>query len=314
MLHPTAWYATRLTDAPHDAPSIRPQRASAAHASLPPSLRRCQWLAALLPAGFAAPIAIIQNFRTYAVFYTPSPAPSMGPSRSSRRSSSGALRTSSPRCPRRRSTTRYLLECSAPSRDAARAATASLTARRPRSLAQVLPAVWARRQRRPRLLRPVRALRLRPPPHVGGGGLHLRPVGRLLEVPDGRRGGLGLGGAQASPARPPRSTADHLSHRRFPLALLTAPSDALSPQVLGINHYLTTRVLTDPECVDQTAQKKAKTKTKMGIEGVGAVPRVVQVHPPPRHGWEPAGHAPRATSSHRSSLSNPGTSACWPRW
>ena len=29
----------------------------------------CQWLAALLPAGFAAPIAIIQNW-TYAVFYT----------------------------------------------------------------------------------------------------------------------------------------------------------------------------------------------------------------------------------------------------
>ena len=36
--------------------------------------------------------------------------------------------------------------------------------------------------------------------------------------------------------------------------------------VLGINHYLTTRVLTDPECVDQNAQKKAKTKTKMGLK------------------------------------------------
>jgi AAA family ATP:ADP antiporter len=36
--------------------------------------------------------------------------------------------------------------------------------------------------------------------------------------------------------------------------------------VLGINHYLTTRVLTDPDCVDQTAQKKAKVKTKMGLK------------------------------------------------
>ena len=35
--------------------------------------------------------------------------------------------------------------------------------------------------------------------------------------------------------------------------------------VLAINHYLTTQVLTDPDCVDQGAQKKAKTKTKMGL-------------------------------------------------
>ena len=36
--------------------------------------------------------------------------------------------------------------------------------------------------------------------------------------------------------------------------------------MLGINHYLTTRVLTDPDCVDQTAQMKAKVKTKMGLK------------------------------------------------
>ena len=70
MLHPTAWYATtRLTDAPH---ALNPPTTHA-HASplTPRSLRRrrCQWLAALLPAGFAAPIAIIQNW-TYAARVT----------------------------------------------------------------------------------------------------------------------------------------------------------------------------------------------------------------------------------------------------
>ena len=42
--------------------------------------------------------------------------------------------------------------------------------------------------------------------------------------------------------------------------LLAAPSDARPLQVLGINHYLTTRVMTDPTASTGTAQKKAKTK------------------------------------------------------
>ena len=65
MLHPTAWYATRLTDAHRR--SIHPPTTRVSRSRLAPSVcrRRCQWLAALLPAGFAAPIAIIQNW-TYA--------------------------------------------------------------------------------------------------------------------------------------------------------------------------------------------------------------------------------------------------------
>jgi len=69
MLHPTAWYATRLTDAHRR--SIHPPTTRVSRSRLAPSVcrRRCQWLAALLPAGFAAPIAIIQNW-TYAARVT----------------------------------------------------------------------------------------------------------------------------------------------------------------------------------------------------------------------------------------------------
>ena len=35
--------------------------------------------------------------------------------------------------------------------------------------------------------------------------------------------------------------------------------------IIGCFRYLTTQVLTDPECMDQVAVKKAKTKTSMGL-------------------------------------------------
>ena len=62
-----------VRDAPHrrasHAPSAHTTRTPRRSRLAPSVFRRCQWLAALLPAGFAAPIAIIQNW-TYAVFYT----------------------------------------------------------------------------------------------------------------------------------------------------------------------------------------------------------------------------------------------------
>ena len=85
--------------------------------------------------------------------------------------------------------------------------------------------------------------------------------------------------------------------------------------MLGINHYLTTRVLTDPECVDQTAQKKAKTKTKMGLKESAqflASSKYIRRHLHLRHDYlrVPA----TAPVTHYLPALPTGTSACWPRW
>jgi AAA family ATP:ADP antiporter len=151
----------------------------------------CQWLAALLPAGFAAPIAIIQNW-TYAVFYTM--AELWG------------------------------------------SVVASLLFW---GFANELTSVPEAKKYYP----------------LFGLGANVALVfsGQFVRYVSGLRRTWAAAGCTFDPWG---------ASLKYLMGGVVVSGSA----VLGINHYLTTRVLTDPDCVDQTAQKKAKVKTKMGLK------------------------------------------------
>ena len=98
------------------------------------------------------------------------------------------------------------------------------------------------------------------------------------------------------------------------LRLLMGGVVASGAAILAIFRYMQTQVMTDPECVDLNAQKKAKTKTTMGLKEsatfLAKSPYIRNVRAAHRERSLPSPEASCAPRAARSSRRSSSATAC----